>query len=149
MAAEIEEEEEHTYEVLKKVAEPFYIAASLIAKAIITKREVTALINNGVEVIIMIKDLAWSLRLPMTQSFNVNMLAMIRKLKRFISLCKDVLILVGKIIYKVPVWVIDKLEHGLILGRTYHKVVGLKLEEMEDGSCYAIIFTLDKLGMVR
>ena len=85
----------------------------------------------------------------MTQSFNVNILAAIRKLKRFINLYKDMPILVGKITYKVPVWVIDKLEHGLILGRTYHKIINLKLEEMEDGSCHATIFTLNKLSMVR
>ena len=54
---EIKKEEEHTYEVLKKVTKPFYIAASLIIKAIIIKREITALINNGVKVTIIIKDL--------------------------------------------------------------------------------------------
>ena len=71
------------------------------------------------------------------------------KSKRFIGLCEDVPISVGKITHKVPVWVIDKLEHGLILGRTYHKAAGLKLEEMEDGSCHATIFTPDRSGMVR
>jgi hypothetical protein len=40
------------------------------------------------------------------------------------------------------VWVIDKLEGGLALGRTYHKAAGLKLGEMDDGSCSATIFTL-------
>ena len=57
MVAEIKEEEEYIYKVLKKVAKPFYIAASLMAKVMIIKREIIILINNGVEVIIIIKDL--------------------------------------------------------------------------------------------
>jgi hypothetical protein len=46
------------------------------------------------------------------------------------------------------VWVIDKLEHGLVLGRTYRKAAGLKLDEMDDGSCGATTFTPDRTAMV-
>ena len=46
----------------------------------------------------------------------MNILAATRKSKRFINLCEDMPISVSKITHKVPVWVIDKLEHGLILG---------------------------------
>ena len=58
MAAEIKEEEKYIYKVLEKVVKPFYIAASLIIKVTIIKREITALINNNIKVIIIIKDLA-------------------------------------------------------------------------------------------
>ena len=46
----------------------------------------------------------------------------------------------------VPVWVID--ERGLVLGKTYRKAAGLKLDEMDDGSCSATTFTPDKTAMV-
>ena len=35
------------------------------------------------------------------------------------------------------------------LGRTYHKAAGLKLDEMDDGSCSTTIFTPDRTAMVR
>jgi hypothetical protein len=149
MGAEIENEEEHASEVLDKVAEPYYIAASPMANVNIGLRKIPALLDSGAEVTVMTADLAWSLGLPMSQSFNVNMSAATGKSKKFVGLCEDVPITVGKITHKVPVWVIDKLEHGLVLGRTYHKAAGLKLEEMDDGSCSATIFTPDRTGMVR
>jgi hypothetical protein len=149
MGANIEDEEEHASEVLEKATEPYYIAASPMANVIIGQTKIPALIDSGAEVTVMTADLAWSLGLPMSQNFQVNMSAATGRSKRFVGLCEDVPISVGKITHKVPVWVIDKLEHGLILGRTYHKAAGLKLEEMDDGSCSATIFTPDRTGMVR
>jgi predicted aspartyl protease len=149
MRAEIEDEEEHASEALDKATEPYYIAASPMVNVNIGQKRVPALLDSGAEVTVMTADLAWSLGLPISQSFNVNMSAATGKSKKFIGLCEDVAITVGKITHKVPVWVIDKLEHGLVLGRTYHKAAGLKLEEMDDGSCSATIFTPDRTAMVR
>jgi hypothetical protein len=56
---------------------------------------------------------------------------------------------VGKIMHKIPVWAIDKLEHGQVLGRTHHKAARLKLKKMDNGSCRATIYTSDKIGIVR
>ena len=149
LGAEIEDEEEHASEVLDKATEPYYIAASPMAHVNIGQKRISALLDSGAEVTVMTADLAWSLGLPISQSFNVNMSAATGKSKKFVGLCEDVAITVGKITHKVPVWVIDKLEHGLVLGRTYHKVASLKLEEMDDGSCSATIYTPDRTGMVR
>jgi hypothetical protein len=49
----------------------------------------------------------------------------------------------------VPVWAIDKLEPGSVLGRTYRKAAGLKLDEMDDESCSATTFGPDTIAMVR
>ena len=149
MAAKIKEEAEHAYEVLEKAADPLYIAASPMAKVTIVNKEMTALVDSGAEVTVMTKDLAWSLGLPMTQSINVNMFPATGKSRRFIGLCEEVPISIGKITHKVPVWVIDKLEHGLILGRPYHRVAGLKNEDMADGSCHTTIWNPDRSAMVR
>ena len=50
--------------------------------------------------------------------------------------------------YKVPVWVINKLEHGLILGRIYYKAAGLKLEEAGNRVCITTIYTPNRTGIV-
>jgi hypothetical protein len=134
MGADVEDEKEYASEILDKMTEPYYIAASPMANVNIRLKKIPALIDSGAEVTVMTADLAWSLGLPISQSFNVNMSAATGKSKKFIGLYENVPITVGKITYKVPVWVIDKLEHGLVLGRTYHKAAGLKLEEMDDGS---------------
>jgi len=149
MRAEVEDEEEHASDVLDKAAEPYYIAASPMVNVNIGQKRIAALLDSGAEVTVMTADLAWTLGLPISQSFNVNMSAATGKSKKFIGLCEDVPVTVGKITHRIPVWVIDKLEHGLVLGRTYHKAAGLKLEEMDDGSCSATIFTPDRTAMVR
>lgn len=149
MGAEVEDEEERASEALDRAAEPYYIAASPMVNVNIGQKRIAALLDSGAEVTVMTADLAWTLGLPISQSFNVNMSAATGKSKKFIGLCEDVPVTVGKITHKIPVWVIDKLEHGLVLGRTYHKAAGLKLEEMEDGSCSATIFTPDRTAMVR
>jgi hypothetical protein len=85
----------------------------------------------------------------MSQSFNINISAATGKSKKFISLCEDVPISIKKITHKVPVWMIDKLEHGLILGRTYYKAARLKLEKMDDGLYSATIFTFNRTEIVK
>ena len=149
MKAEMEYQEEYASEVLDKIAAPLCIAASPMAVVNIGQRRIPALIDSGAEVTVMTSDLADDLGLPISEDFNVNMSAATGKSRKFIGLCEDVPIAVGKIVHKVPVWVIDKLEHGLVLGRTYHKASGLKLEEVSDGSCNATIYTPDRTGMVR
>jgi hypothetical protein len=77
------------------------------------------------------------------------MLATIRKLKKFINLYKDVLIIVKKITHKIPMWIINKLKHRLIFKKIYYKVAGLKLKEINNGSYNKIIFTPNRTAIIR
>ena len=58
MAANIKNEKEYIYKMLKKAIKPFYIIASLMIMVKIIKREVLALINSGAKIIIIIIKLA-------------------------------------------------------------------------------------------
>ena len=148
VAADIEEQEDYANSILEKAREPLYIAASPMATAYIGRKEVQALVDTGAEVTVMTVKLANSLRLLMIPNFRVNMSSAMGKSKRFVGLCEDVPISIGKITYRVPVWVIDKLEHRLILGRTYHKLSGLAIRENDDGTCSATIYTPDRTGVI-
>jgi hypothetical protein len=57
--------------------------------------------------------------------------------------------MVKKITHKILMWIINKLKHGLILKKTYYKVAGLKLKEIDDGSYNKIIFTPNKIIIIR
>ena len=148
MSAKIEIEEDCTPEYVDPKSRLLYIAASPTARVQIDGEDVTALIDTGAEVSVMSSDLAEKLRLPISRTFSVNMAGATGKTKRFLGLCEDVPIDIGKIVYKVLVWVIHWLEHGLVLGRPYHKMAQLKLQEMRDGGTEATIYTLNGIKVV-
>jgi hypothetical protein len=148
MSAKIEIEEDCTPEYVDPKSRLLYIAASPTARVQIDGEEVTALIDTGAEVSVMSSDLAEKLRLPISRTFSVTMAGATGMTKRFLGLCEDVPIDIGKIVYKVPVWVIHWLEHSLVLGRPYHKMAQLKLRETRDGGTEATIYTPDGTGMV-
>jgi hypothetical protein len=77
------------------------------------------------------------------------MLATTGKLKKFINLYKDISITVKKITYKILIWIINKLKHGLVLRKIYYKVAGLKLKEINNGSYNKIIFTPNRTAIIR
>jgi hypothetical protein len=147
VSARIEVEEDLTPEYVDPKSRVLYIAASPKAKVQIAGEEVTALIDTGAEVCVMSSGLAEKLQLPISRTFSVTMAGATGKTKRFLGLCEDVPIDIGKIVYKVPIWVIHRLEHSLVLGRPYHKAAQLKLREMPEGGTEATIYTPDGTGM--
>ena len=76
------------------------------------------------------------------------MSAVTGKLKKFFNFYENVLVLIRKITHRIPIWVINKLEYNLILGRTYHKIVRLKLKKVNNGLYRATIYTLNKTGII-
>jgi hypothetical protein len=125
-----------------------YIAGSPTAKVQINGHEVTALLDTGAEVSVMSYELARKLQLPITHTFSVSMAGATGRARRFLGLCEDVPIDINKIVYKVPIWVIHRLEHSLVLGRPYHRLTHLKIREMRGGGTEATIYTPDGTGQV-
>jgi hypothetical protein len=148
VTAKIEAEAVRAYGNIERITEALYIAASPTATVHIDGHKVKALIDSGAEVSVMTMGLAEELRLPISHIFKINMSGATGKMKAFHGLCEDVPIEIGKIVHKVPVWVIDRLEHALVLGRPYQKTAQLKLEETPDGGTEATIYTPDGTGMV-
>ena len=106
------------------------------------------MVNLRAEVSVISLDLAKKLGLPISHTFVVTMAGATGASKRFIGLCEDVPIDINRVVHKTAVWVIHRLEHGLVLGRPFHKQAQLKLREMRDGGTEATIYTPDGTGMV-
>jgi hypothetical protein len=56
MRASIKDKEEYAFKVLEKIAEPYYIVASLMAAANIRQKKIFALLDSGAEVTVIIAD---------------------------------------------------------------------------------------------
>ena len=69
----------------------------------IRQRRISALINSDTEVTVITSNLVNDLKLLILKDFNINILTATEKLKKFISLYKDILITVKKIIHKMSV----------------------------------------------
>jgi len=79
------------------------------------------LIDLRVEVSIILSDLVKKLGLLIFYTFIVTMVGIIEVSKRFIRLYKDILININRVIHKAVVWVIYRLEYGLVLRQPFHK----------------------------
>ena len=75
----------------------------------------------GAEVSIILLDLVKKLGLLISYTFIVTIAGVIGVSKRFIRLYEDVPININRVIYKAVVWVIHRLEYGLVLGQPFHK----------------------------
>ena len=67
----------------------------------------------------------------------------------FSGVCNDVGVTVGNITHRVPIWVVDKLGHNLILGRPSSKSSRLQLEDQRNGTCWATLRSPDNSQKVK
>jgi hypothetical protein len=146
--AQVEMNDDFADERSRQDSAPLYMAACPTAPVKINGQDVPALVDSGAEVSVMSSDLAKKLGLPISHTFIVTMSGATGANKRFIGLCEDVPIDINRVVHKAAIWVIHRLEHGLVLGRPFHKQAKLRLQEMPRGGTEATIFTPDGTGMV-
>jgi Aspartyl protease len=124
-----------------------YTAASPRVRASVEGKEMSCLLDSGAEVTVMSSRLALELALPISDDLVLNVAGVGGPLKRFVGVIEAVKIRVGSLIHEVPVWVMDRLDQDLILGRTYSRVARLALEDQEDGTCRGSVRSAD--GMTK
>ena len=135
MRAEIEEEGEHAAEMMDRAPQGFAIAALPVAPISIKGVQVDALLDSGAEVSVITKRLMDQLCLTYTNGSKVSMSGVTGSSKKFLGVCEEVPITVGRLTHYVPCWVIDKLDEKVILGRSYFSKAQLSMSNSSDGSC--------------
>jgi hypothetical protein len=111
-----------------------YTAASPHLPVVILGERVMALLDSGSEVNVMSLEMCNRLGLPIREMVTLNMHSASGDTERFMGIAEDVPISVGPdVSHQVPIWVIQNLSSGLILGQPYMQQTHLVLTNEEDG----------------
>ena len=107
--AEIEEEEEYVADIMDRVPQGFAIAALPVVLINIKGLHLDDLLDSGAEVSVIIKKLMDQLGLTYTGESNVSMSGVTGSSKKFLGICENVPISIGRLTHYIPYWVINKL----------------------------------------
>ena len=102
MKAEIEEEEEYVTDMMDRVPQGFAITALSVASINIKGLYLDNLLDSGAEVSVIIKKLMDQLGLTYTGGSNVSMLGVTGSSKKFLRICENVPISIGRLTHHVP-----------------------------------------------
>jgi hypothetical protein len=128
---------------------PFYIAAVPKVKALIAGREVSVMLDSGAEVSVMSSDLAHRLGLPISSNVDLGMLGVSDKRTKFLGICEDVSVSVGRVEHRVPIWVAERFGPEILLGRPYFIQSRLVLKDHGGGACRGTIMSSDGVQQIN
>ena len=128
---------------------PFYIAAVPKVKASIAGKEVSVMLDSGAEVSVMSSNLAHRLGLPISSNVDLGMLGVSDKRTKFLGICEDVSVSVGRVEHRVPIWVAEQFGPEILLGRPYFIQSRLTLKDQGGGACRGTIMSSDGLQQIN
>jgi hypothetical protein len=107
------------------------------------------MLDSGAEVSVMSSDLAHKLGLLISSNVDLGMLGVSDKRTKFLGICEDVSMSVGRVEHRVPIWVAERFGPEILLGRPYFIQSRLTLKGQGGGACRGTIMSSDGLQQIN
>jgi hypothetical protein len=128
----------------------YYIASTPKIRANVAGADMTILLDSGAEVSLINSRVANKLKLPICPNVSLGMRGIQSPGARFVGICEDVPVSVGRVNYRVPLWVSnDDSDPDLLLGRPYWIQSRIQLKEYGGGLCKGTIMAPDGSRMIN
>ena len=105
--------------------------------------KIKTLFNNDVEINYMSKRLTDATQLFIRQEINIIMMNFIDERVRFFGVCKSIFVSIESIIISTLIFVIECLNHDLLLNRFFQRIVRMNVVNMNDDSLKMILHSLN------
>ena len=135
----------HLGEIVARVASlrPMYAVACPTVSVSIGDVKAKALFDSGAEVNCMSKRLADAAQLPIRQGTSIAMVGPTGERARFFGVCESVPVSIGSITIPAPIFVVERPDHDLLLGRPFQRIARMSAVNMDDGSLEMVLHSLD------
>ena len=141
----------HLKEIVTRVAflRFIYAVACSIVNVIIEDIKIKAMFNNGAEINYMFKRLINISQLPVRQNINIIIINVINEQVSFFNVCETVFISIDSITISIPVFVVKRLDHELLLKRFFYRAAHISFININDESFKMILYSLNKKKRVN
>ncbi len=95
--------------------------------------KVTALLDTGVEINVMTRELMEETNLAMKKGPKLELVSHLGHSRTFLGLCEDVEVAIGGLKTRQPIFVVETGDHELVLGQSFLNSVKFSQEYKPDG----------------